>query len=63
MSVACFFLRGEAFGIDLVSVAGPGSNEVSIVVGFRMYASLWRNNRDPKVCPLYRTCPPLRGVR
>ena len=62
MSVArgCF-LCGDAFGIVVLSVIR--SNEVSIVEGFLMYGSLWINNRDPKVCPLYRRCPPLRGVR
>ena len=51
-----FFLHGEAFGINLLSVIR--SNGVSVVEGFRMYGSLWRNNRDPKVCPLYSRCPP-----
>ena len=56
-----FFLHGEAFGINLLSVIR--SNEVSVVEGFQTYVSLWRNNLDPKVCPLYRRCPLLRGVR
>ena len=56
-----FFLHGEAFGTNLLYVTR--SNKVSVVEGFRMYGSLWRNNRDPKVCLLYRRCSPLRGVR
>ena len=56
-----FFLHGEAFKINLLSVIR--SNEVSIVEGFRMYGSLWRNNRDPKSLSVISQVSAVEGVR
>ena len=54
-----FFYAEKHLGINLLSVIRSSS----VLEGFRMYRGLWRNNRDRKVCPLYRGCPLLRGVR
>ena len=51
-----FFYAEKHLGINLLSVIR--SSRVSVLEGFR---GLWRNNRDRKVCPLYRGCP-LSGV-
>ena len=36
---------------------------VSAIQGFSMYRSLCIYDPDGHKCPLYRGCPPLRGVR
>ena len=47
-------------GTRLVSVVR--SRGVSAIRGLLMYWNVWRNIRDTWKCPLYRRCPPLRGV-
>ena len=34
---------------------------MSVVEGFQMYGSLWRNNRDLKVCPFISQVSAVEG--